>query len=204
MFNVNILWSKESYKILCMLWLQDNKYNWKFLYPNINSDVGIVTSLSSFIPFVPPFLNLSSLLSFIFLSFLFSTMPIYKASCGSVGKESACNVGDPGSIPWSGRSSGEGNGNPLQLPGEFHGQRSLVGCSPWGHKDLVVIEWLTQTYIRTEKSWGLKKKIAVILMICCKLTESGAVLQMLTWILTTMINIKEGICNAKREVDIHV
>ena len=204
MFNVNILLSKESYKILCMLWLHDNKYNWKFLYPNINSDVGIVTSLSSFIPFVPPFLNLSSLLSFIFLSFLFSTMPIYKASCGSVGKESACNVGDPGSIPWSGRSSGEGNGNPLQLPGEFHGQRSLVGCSPWGHKDLVVIEWLTQTYIRTEKSWGLKKKIAVILMICCKLTESGAVLQMLTWILTTMINIKEGICNAKREVDIHV
>ena len=27
---------------------------------------------------------------------------------------SACNVGDPGSIPGSGRSSGEGNGNPLQ------------------------------------------------------------------------------------------
>ena len=21
------------------------------------------------------------------------------------------------------------------LPGEFHGQRSLVGCSPWGHKE---------------------------------------------------------------------
>ena len=32
----------------------------------------------------------------------------------SVGKESACNVGDLGSIPRSGRSSGEGNGNPLQ------------------------------------------------------------------------------------------
>ena len=29
-------------------------------------------------------------------------------------KESACNVGDPGSIPGSGRSLGEGNGNPLQ------------------------------------------------------------------------------------------
>ena len=28
--------------------------------------------------------------------------------------ESACNVGDPGLIPWSGRSPGEGNGNPLQ------------------------------------------------------------------------------------------
>ena len=29
-------------------------------------------------------------------------------------KESACNVGDPGLIPESGRSPGEGNGNPLQ------------------------------------------------------------------------------------------
>ena len=32
----------------------------------------------------------------------------------SVGKESACNAGDPGLIPRSGRSPGEGNGNPLQ------------------------------------------------------------------------------------------
>ena len=33
---------------------------------------------------------------------------------GSEGKESACNVGDPASIPGSGRSPDEGNGNPLQ------------------------------------------------------------------------------------------
>ena len=33
---------------------------------------------------------------------------------GSDGKESACNAGDMGLIPGSGRSSGEGNGNPLQ------------------------------------------------------------------------------------------
>ena len=33
---------------------------------------------------------------------------------GSDSKESAYNVGDPGSIPGSGRSPGEGNGNPLQ------------------------------------------------------------------------------------------
>ena len=33
---------------------------------------------------------------------------------GSDGKESACNVGDSGSMPESGRSPGEGNGNPLQ------------------------------------------------------------------------------------------
>ena len=33
---------------------------------------------------------------------------------GLDGKESACNVGDPGSVPGLGRSLGEGNGNPLQ------------------------------------------------------------------------------------------
>ena len=33
---------------------------------------------------------------------------------GSDSKESACKAGDPGSIPGSGRSLGEGNGNPLQ------------------------------------------------------------------------------------------
>ena len=34
--------------------------------------------------------------------------------CGSDRKLSAYNVGDPGSIPGSGRPPGEGNGNPLQ------------------------------------------------------------------------------------------
>ena len=37
-----------------------------------------------------------------------------KSPGGSVGKESACSAGDLGSIPGSGRSPGEGNGNPLQ------------------------------------------------------------------------------------------
>ena len=35
-------------------------------------------------------------------------------SGGSAGKESACNAGDAGSIPGSGRSTGEGIGYPLQ------------------------------------------------------------------------------------------
>ena len=35
---------------------------------------------------------------------------------GSDGKASACNAGDPGSIPGSGRSPGEGNASPLQHP----------------------------------------------------------------------------------------
>ena len=49
-------------------------------------------------------------------------------------------------------SSREGNGNPLQptpvsLRGKSHGQRSLVGCSPWGHKESGRTEWLTLTHI---------------------------------------------------------
>jgi len=53
----------------------------------------------------------------------------------SVGKEFACNAGDMSSIPGSGRSPGEENGNPLQYSClESHGQRTLVGYNPWGHK----------------------------------------------------------------------
>ena len=60
-------------------------------------------------------------------------------------KESACNagaVGDKGSIPGSGRSPGEGHGNPLQyfLPGESHREWSLVGYCPWDHKELNMTE----------------------------------------------------------------
>ena len=37
--------------------------------------------------------------------------------CGSAGKESACNVGELGSIPGLGRSPGKGEGSPLQYSG---------------------------------------------------------------------------------------
>ena len=65
----------------------------------------------------------------------------------SAGKESTCNVGDPSSIPGSERSPGGGHGNPLQYSCQEnpHGQRSLVGCSPWGHKELDVTGQLSAT-----------------------------------------------------------
>ena len=66
----------------------------------------------------------------------------------SVGKESACSAGNPGSIPGLGRSPGEGNGNPLQCPClENHGQRSLEGYIPWGPKESGTTERLTLTYL---------------------------------------------------------
>ena len=56
---------------------------------------------------------------------------------GSDGKESACNAEDSDSIPRSGKSlrKREWLPTPVFLPGEFHGHRSLVGYSPWGHKE---------------------------------------------------------------------
>ena len=51
---------------------------------------------------------------------------------GSDGKESACSEGDLGSIPGSGRSPGERNGN--FLPGKSQGWRSLADYSPWGRE----------------------------------------------------------------------
>ena len=47
---------------------------------------------------------------------------------GSEGKASACNAGDPGSIPELGRSPGEGNGNPLQY---FCLENSMDGGAWW-------------------------------------------------------------------------
>ena len=49
----------------------------------------------------------------ILFSFPRSLRAFWDFPCSSVGKASACNAGDPGSIPGSGRSPGEGNGNPL-------------------------------------------------------------------------------------------
>ena len=65
--------------------------------------------------------------------------------CGSTGKESACNAGDLGSIPGSGRSAGEEKGYPLQHSGlenskgmaksqtrlsDFH-FHFMYGCESW-------------------------------------------------------------------------
>ena len=55
---------------------------------------------------------------------------VYKGfPCGSAGKESACNVGDLGSIPGLGRSPGNGKGYPFQYSGL---ENSMGPYSPWG------------------------------------------------------------------------
>ena len=69
-----------------------------------------------------------------------SLCPSHFPPCGSAGKESTCNTGDLGSIPGLRRSSGEGNGYPLQ----YSGQENSTDCdSPWGHKELNMTERLS-------------------------------------------------------------
>ena len=62
---------------------------------------------------------------------------MYRFPRGLRGKESACNAGAVGSVPGSRRSNGGGHSHPTPvfLPGESHGQRSLVGYSSWGFKE---------------------------------------------------------------------
>ena len=51
-------------------------------------------------------------------------------------RANAEGIRDEDSVPGSGRSPGVRHGNPLPvfLPGKSHGQKSLAGYSPWGHK----------------------------------------------------------------------
>ena len=51
----------------------------------------------------------------------------------------------PGFHPWVERIPWrrEWQPTPVFLPGEFHGQRSLAGCGPWGHEESDTTEQLT-------------------------------------------------------------
>ena len=62
----------------------------------------------------------------------------------SDSKESACNAGYPGLIPGSWKRAWQPT--PVFVPGESHGQRSLVGYSPWGQKELDMTERLRLSF----------------------------------------------------------
>ena len=68
---------------------------------------------------------------------------------GSDGKESACNAGDQGLIPNSGRSPGEENGNPQQyscLENPMD-RGAWPGYGPWGLKESDMTEAAEHTHI---------------------------------------------------------
>ena len=90
--------------------------------------------------------------SFAHLELIWSTFSSVREICFSRASQAAlavkklpANAGDirdAGLIPGLGRSPGGGCGNPLQCSclEDPHGQRSLVGYSPWGHKELDTTE----------------------------------------------------------------
>ena len=65
--------------------------------------------------------------------------------CGSAGKESTCNAGDLGSIPWLGRSHGEGKGYSLQ----YSGLENSMDCIVHGVAKSQI--WLSNFHIHTIK-----------------------------------------------------
>ena len=77
---------------------------------------------------------------------------VVKNSLASTG-----DIRDTDLIPGSGRSLGEGNWQPTPvfLSGEAHGQRSLLGYSPWGRKELDTTEQLTLSFSKRVDNEGL-------------------------------------------------
>ena len=72
---------------------------------------------------------------FALLMSTYSTLPYWASLVAQMVKNLSAMQGDPGSIPGSGRSPGEGNGTHSSvLAWKFHRQRSLVGYSPQGRK----------------------------------------------------------------------
>ena len=86
-----------------------SKLIWKILYMQCSKALYIWPPI--LLPQVP-FLWCYMFLSFFYTPFWFKGTLGFPHS--SAGKESTCNAGDPGSIPGSGRSPGEGIGYPLQ------------------------------------------------------------------------------------------
>ena len=68
--------------------------------------------------------------------------PGWASLVAQAGRESTYNAGDPGFNLWIGNITWRKGWQPTPafLPGESHGQTSLVGYSPWGRKELDMTE----------------------------------------------------------------
>ena len=92
--------------------------------------------------------SLCSLKKLKYLSLLLSCNTSLWGFSGGSGKETACQCTKRKrhgftlrvrKIPWSRKQQP----TPIFLPGKFHGERSLVGYSPWGHKESDMTERLS-------------------------------------------------------------
>ena len=81
------------------------------------------------------------------------------------GKESACQCRRHGVDPWLGKISWrrKWQPTPVFLPGKPHGQKSLLGHSPWDHKDSEMTEQLTQGMCPRSPNWWVSKQVVMII-----------------------------------------
>ena len=96
----------------------------------------------------------------IYVSLLRVQMLLIKIGFPLAGKESACNVGDLGSILGLGRSPGGGHSNPLQCSclENPRGQRSLAGYSPWVFRESDMTERLSTKVIQLSSQFKNSKR----------------------------------------------
>ena len=81
-------------------------------------------------------------------------------SCGSGSKESTLQCGRPGFDPWVGEIPWRRAWQltPVFLPGESHGQRSLAGYSPQGHKESDMTEQVSTSFYYAHSFWDQKSE----------------------------------------------
>ena len=61
---------------------------------------------------------------------------------------------------------------PVLLPGEFHGQRGRIGCSPWNCKESDTTVQLTLTFMRVGRAVGIQEISAPSVQFCCRVTKT--------------------------------
>ena len=122
--NPNLVDSKAMYLSSAWNWIsikfpqkvfvfKNNKLSFTYLLFNFFRTIQVLDTI---------FISQNCLLSTVFMT-QFNTQGF---PCGSAGKESACNVGDLGSIPGLGRSPGEGKCCPLQYSGLENSKDCIV------------------------------------------------------------------------------
>ena len=101
---------------------------------------------------------------------------LWRTTCGSDGKESVCNAGDPSFDPWVCNVPWrrEWQRTPVFLPGEFHGQRSL-GSQIVGH------DWVTNGFQEELQLWQWVKESIIFCNVLIKFWKRVIVALWKSW-----------------------
>ena len=118
------LWVSKAYLLCCLIFLL--LITWPYFYISITGK------------------NRLFLLWHLYINFTGSIL-MKGFPAGSEGKDSACQCMRPEFSPWVGKIPWRRKWipTPVLLPGEFHGQRSMVDYSPWGYKESDMTERLS-------------------------------------------------------------